>query len=71
LPTNPSERDELAFKGGAAVLFYAILAMMDEGDEPTDADLGKMDLLHKEVEAFTQTFDQRIVALRRPAPPRQ
>jgi hypothetical protein len=71
LPSTPTERDELAFKGGAAVLFYAILAMFDPGGEPTDDDLGKMDMLHREVEAFTKTFDQRIVALQRPAPPRQ
>lgn len=50
----------LAFWAGASVLFYSILKMLDPGTEPTDADLTKMDALHKEVDAFARTFDERI-----------
>ncbi len=51
----------LAFWAGATTLFYAIMRMLDPGKERTEADLAKMDALHKEVEAFARTFDAEVV----------
>jgi hypothetical protein len=59
---SPRDNEEarLAFWAGASVLFYAMLKMLDPGDEPTDADLAKMDALNTEIEKFTSTFDAEI-----------
>ncbi|MGH8122237.1 MAG: hypothetical protein ACREPT_05650 [Rudaea sp.] len=50
----------LAFWGGAAVLFSAIINMLDPGAEPTDMDLLRMDAIHQEIVAFGKTFDAEI-----------
>jgi hypothetical protein len=54
----------VAYWAGAATLFYAIMLHgLDEGQEPTDADLARMAAIDSEVEAFARTFDAE--ALRR------
>lgn len=40
----------LAFMAGAQHLFASIMAILDPGEEPTEADLRKMDLISKELE---------------------
>ena len=55
---------KLAFYAGATVLFYSILKSLDEGDEPTEGDLQKMDDIHEEIERFTTTFDQQVIKRR-------
>ena len=50
----------VAFFAGASVLLYGILKMLDTGEEPTDADLRRMDILYAEVEQFTETFDETV-----------
>lgn len=42
----------MAFMAGAQHLFASIMGILDPGEEPTDADLRKMDLINAELEAF-------------------
>ena len=51
----------LAFWAGAATLFYSIMDCLDTGDEPTEADLKRMDNIHNEIERFTETFDAEVL----------
>lgn len=51
----------LAFWAGAATLFYSIMDCLDPGDEPTDADLKRMDNIHNEIERFAKTFDAEVL----------
>ncbi len=55
------EAARLAFWAGASVLFYAMLRMLDPGDEPTAVDLAKMDRLNTEIEKFASTFDAEVI----------
>lgn len=41
-----------AYMAGAQHLFASIMGILDPGAEPTDSDLNRMDLIHKELEAF-------------------
>jgi hypothetical protein len=63
---SPRDKEEarLAFWAGASVLFYAMLRMLDLGDEPTEADLGKMDAINTEIEEFAATFDAEVLKRR-------
>lgn len=51
----------LAFWAGAATLFYSIMDCLDEGDEPTAADLKRMDNIHNEIKRFDKTFDAEVL----------
>lgn len=53
-----------AFFAGAQHLFASIMAVLDEDREPTPADLRRVDLIHKELEAFVVEL-QREAGLRR------
>lgn len=43
-----------AFYAGAQALFTSILTMLDPGEEPTEADLSKMDHLEEELTSFKE-----------------
>lgn len=45
-----------AFMAGAQHLFTSIMNVMDEDREPTEADLRRMDLIHRELEEFGTTL---------------
>jgi len=49
----------LAFFCGAQHLFGTITTMLDEGTEPTDADLRKMDSILHELQRFVETLKSR------------
>jgi hypothetical protein len=55
------EAARLAFWAGASVLFYIMLLTMDPGNEPTDADMARMDRLNAEIEKFASTFDAEVL----------
>lgn len=61
--TSDVQRAEcgLAFWAGATILFYSILDCLDPGEEATDADLAKLDAIHKEIDAFASTFDAEVL----------
>lgn len=43
-----------AFYAGAQTLFFAIMNMLDPGQEATDADLVKMDEIEQELKSFVE-----------------
>lgn len=45
-----------AFYSGAATFFDITMHVMDEGDEPTEADLDKMSALHDELDAYVKAL---------------
>jgi hypothetical protein len=49
----------MAFFAGAQHLFSSIMHSLDPGAEPTDADLNRMDLIEKELQAFIAEFELR------------
>jgi hypothetical protein len=51
---------KLAFMAGAAHLFSSMATILDPGDEPTDADLRKMDMIHAELQKFQEDFNNKI-----------
>jgi hypothetical protein len=70
LPPQASavQREEcrLAFYGGASTLFYSIMKSLDAGDEPTEADIARMDSIHAEIDQFARTFDAEVAKRRQP-----
>lgn len=55
-PTQLSEM-RLAYMAGAQHLFSSIMTILEPDAEPTDTDLARMDLIHKELEAFRQELE--------------
>lgn len=49
-----------AFFSGAQHLFGSIMSFMEDGQEPTDADLRRMDQVHEELEDFLKVFKLRL-----------
>lgn len=48
-----------AFMAGAQHLFSSIISILEPGEEPTDADLRRLDLIHNELEAFRKQMELR------------
>ncbi|MGD0106330.1 MAG: hypothetical protein ABSC06_20155 [Rhodopila sp.] len=61
LDASPVQLNEMryAFMGGAQHLFASIMTILDPGIEETPGDLRRMDLIHKELEAFRQEMGLR------------
>lgn len=60
--TMPKQQlDDLrcAFFGGAQHLMGSIMGTLDPGQEPTERDMRRMDLIHHELEAFIEEYKQR------------
>ncbi|SCB52262.1 hypothetical protein GA0061099_103013 [Bradyrhizobium yuanmingense] len=56
-PLVQLEECKLAFFAGAQHLFGSLMNILDPGDEePTEADLRKMDLIDKELRTFAEQF---------------
>src|ERR1035437_989059 len=51
----------LSFFAGAQHLFASINSFLDEGEEPTDADLRRMTLISDELAAFADVLAARIM----------
>jgi len=49
----------MAFMAGAQHLFASIMSVLDPGEEPTDADLRRLDLIHRELENFREEMELR------------
>jgi hypothetical protein len=64
IPENASkiQLDEMrnAFFAGAQHLFGTIMTVLDPGSEPTDADMRRLDLVHKELDEFIKEFERKI-----------
>ena len=50
-----------AFYGGAAIMFEAMMRMLDPGEEPTDADMQRMADIQNELSEFGQKLDERYI----------
>jgi hypothetical protein len=50
----------MAYMAGAQHLFSSMVSMLDPGTEETDADLSRMDLINKELEAFAEEMRLKI-----------
>ncbi len=48
-----------SFFAGAQHLFGSIMTFLDSGDEPTAADLKRMDLIQAELEQFIRDFNKK------------
>jgi hypothetical protein len=59
-PAIQIDECRMAYMAGSQHLWASVMAMLDPGEEPTDADLSKMDLINKELEAFTREMEQRV-----------
>lgn len=59
---GPAQRQEMrnAFFAGAQHLMGSIMTFLEEGEEPTDADMRRMDFVHKELAAFGEELRLRI-----------
>lgn len=57
----------IAFYAGAAHLFSSIMTMLDEGIEPTDTEMARMDGIAQELENFSALFKGKVA--QQPAEP--
>lgn len=51
---------QLAFMAGADHLFSSIMNILDPDEEPTEADLRRMDLIHTELTKWRGIFSERV-----------
>ena len=49
-----------AFYSGASLVFDALMAGLDDGDEPSDADMQRMIALEAELSRFNAVFAQAV-----------
>jgi hypothetical protein len=49
----------VAFFAGAHHVLASIMTTLDPGEEPTDADMNRIDLIHKELDEFIEEFKRR------------
>lgn len=50
----------MAFMAGSQHLFSSIMNVLDPGEQETEADLRKMDLIDKELRAFGREMEMRL-----------
>lgn len=50
----------LAFMAGAEHVFSSIMNILDPGEEPTDADMRRMNLIHRELDGWRGRLSERI-----------
>lgn len=55
-PSDQLREMRMAFFAGAQHLFGSIMGILDPGEEPTEADLRRMDLIDAELELFIRDF---------------
>jgi hypothetical protein len=49
----------MAYMAGAQHLFSSIMTILEPGQDETEADLTRMDLIHKELEVFRKELELR------------
>lgn len=55
-PKAQVEEMRMAFFGGAQHLFASIMNTLDAGEEPSDADMKRLDDIHAELDGFIADF---------------
>ena len=58
-PSDQLREMRMAFFAGAQHLFGTIMTVLEPGDEPTEKDLQRMDLIHRELDTFIKDFQLR------------
>ena len=58
-PAVQIEEMRNAFFAGAQHLFASVLTILEPGDEPTDTDLRRMDMIDAELKTFIKEFELR------------
>ena len=58
MPPTQLKELRMAFFGGAQHLFGSIMGILDPGQEPTERDLRRMDLIAHELETFIDEWKQ-------------
>ena len=56
-PAIQLQEMRMAYMAGAQHLFSSMIGMLDADAEPTDADIHRMDLIHRELEAFRSELE--------------
>lgn len=56
----------MAFFAGAQHVYASILTMLDPGEDPTKADLSRMDALRREMEEFVSAYTARELRSAKP-----
>jgi len=51
---------QLAFMAGAEHVWSSVMAMLDFGEEPTDADLHRMNLIQREIDEWRGVLSERV-----------
>ena len=59
-PTIQLREMQLAFMAGAEHVWSSIMNILDPGEEPTAADLRRMDLIQRELDEWRGKFSERI-----------
>jgi hypothetical protein len=59
-PKTQLEEMRKAFFAGAQHLFSSIMTVLDEGSEPTEADMRRMSQISDELEAFGNQFKDEL-----------
>ena len=63
-PADQLREMRMAFFAGAQHLFGSIMTVLEPGDEPTDKDLARMDLIDKELKTFISDFAAKHIPTR-------
>ena len=56
---RPAKEMKLAFFAEAQHLFGSIMGLLEEGDEATEADLRRLDLINDELQIFVAEFERK------------
>ena len=59
-PAVQLQEMRIAYMAGAQHLFSSIMTILEPGQDETEADLTRMDLIHKELEAFGKELELRM-----------
>lgn len=59
-PVEQLREMRLAYMAGAEHLFSSIMNIMDPGEEPTDADMRRMSLIHTEIDYWRSQLSERV-----------
>jgi len=59
-PPEQIHEMRMAYMAGAQHLFASMMGFLDPGEEPTDDDMKRIELIHNELEAFRKEMELRI-----------
>lgn len=60
-PAIQLEEMRMAFFAGAQHLFSSMITILDPGEEPTDADMERLELINNELDKFIKDFELKHI----------